>query len=187
MMNIGSRILPAFALLVAIAIFFIYINPTWTGPIVVAKTTIALDDQALVAAQQYAEQQNKLAAARDAIDPANLAAVTTLLPDSVDNVGLILDLNALAARSGLSVANVDVASNSGTTAQSSSGPSAGNADPVGSIDLSLSATGTFAAFQTFLNGVERSQRLLDVRDVVVKGSDTGIYTYQMTIRLYWLR
>ncbi|MHB0865372.1 MAG: GspMb/PilO family protein [Minisyncoccota bacterium] len=187
-MNISSRILPAFALLLAIAIFFIYINPTWTGSIAAAKNAIAIDDQALVAAQQFTDQENKLAAARDAIDPKNLAALTTFLPDSVDNVGLILDLNALAARSGLSVANVDVAGNN-SARQSSNSASlpAGSSDPVGSIDLSLSATGSFAAFQAFLDGVERSKRLLDVRDISVTGSDTGIYTYEMMIRLYWLR
>ena len=36
-------------------------------------------------------------------------------------------------------------------------------------------------------GIEKSLRLLDVQDLVVKGSDTGVYTYQMHIRFYWLR
>jgi hypothetical protein len=41
--------------------------------------------------------------------------------------------------------------------------------------------------QTFLTGIEKSARLLDVQDILVTGSDTGVYTYQMTMRLYWLR
>ncbi len=181
---ISSRILPAFALLVAIGIFFLYVNPAWTGSIAAARAAIAADDQALVAAQQYTAQQNQLAAARDAVDPANLTKLTAFLPDSIDNVGLILDLNALAARSGLAVANVDVAS---SDAQKTGASPADAPDPVGSLDLSLSASGSFTALQAFLSGVERSERLLDVHDLSVKGSDTGIYTYQMTIRLYWLR
>ena len=185
----NSRILPAFAFIIAVGIFFAYVNPTWGGSITTTRAAIAADDQALSAAQQYAAQQNQLASARDAINPASLAALNTFLPSSVDNVGLILDLNALAARSGLSVANIDVITNDTSSANSSSGgalPAAGQ-NPVGSVDLSLSAVGTFSSLQSFLKGVEMSERLLDVRDLAVKGSNTGVYNYQMTIRLYWLR
>jgi hypothetical protein len=110
----------------------------------------------------------------------------------VDNVGIILDLNALAARSGLALSNVDVLSSSQTGSSGASQTSdgslpAGGESPVGYVDLSLSAKGTYPALQGFMRGIEQSARLLDVRDLVVKGSDTGVYTYQMTIRLYWLR
>lgn len=186
----NSRILPIFALFAAVGIFFAYVNPTWSGPIASAKNAIALDNQALAAAKEYTAQQNTLVSARSAIDPTNLAQLAVFLPDSVDNVGLILDLNALAARSGLSLANIDVVTSDASSGSTSALPNALGAvqlSPVGSIDLSLSAVGTFAAFQSFLEGIERSTRLLDVQDIVVKGSDTGVYTYQMTVRLYWLR
>lgn len=185
----NSRILPIIALVVAVVIFFAYVNPTWTGSIAAARAAIAADDQALAAAKQYATQQNQLASARDAIDPTDLSALARFLPDSVDNVGLILDLNALAARAGLSVANIDVVSSAKNVARASDAgvlPAAA-LTPVGSVDLSLSATGTYPALQTFLKGIEQSARLLDIRDLVVKGSDTGVYIYQMTLRLYWLR
>ncbi len=184
----NSRILASLALIAAAGIFFAYVSPTWSGSIAAAQAAISADDQALAAAQQYTAEQNQLASARDAIDPASLASLSTFLPGSVDNVGLILDLNALAARSGLSVANIDVAAGgAGTGSSQSAGtlPTAAS-NPVGSVDLSLSASGTFAALQAFLSGVEMSARLLDLRDLVVKGSDTGVYNYQMTIRLYWL-
>lgn len=177
----NSRVLPLLALLLAIAVFFTYVHPTWSGRIADTKTAIAADEEALVAARQYAAQQNQLASERDAIDPSDLSRLSTFLPDSVDNVGLILDLNALAAHSGLALSNIDVTTNAADTS-----PAAG-ASPVGSVDLSLSAVGTYTALQNFLQGIEKSRRLLDVRDLSVKGSDTGVYTYQMTLRLYWLR
>jgi hypothetical protein len=185
----NSRILPLISFIIAIAIFFAYVNPAWTGSIAAAKQTIATDDQALVAAAHYTAQQNQLAAARDAIDPTGLSSLETMLPDSVDNVGLILDLNALASRSGLSVSNIDVVTNaSHNTQEQSNGALPSTAQgAVSSVDMSLSALGTFGALQNFLVGIEKSARLLDIHDLVVKGSDTGVYTYQMTIRLYWLR
>jgi len=182
----SSRIPPILALLVAIGIFFGYVNPTWTGEIAATKIAIENYDLALASASEYSAQQNELASARNAIDQSNLTRLSTLLPDSVDNVELILDLNALAARSGLSLSNVDVRSapeqpkNTGIVPVS-------KGDPVSSVDLSLTAVGTYPALQAFLTGVEKSARLLDIREIFVKGSDTGVYNYQMTVRLYWLR
>ena len=184
----NSRVIASIALIAAVGIFFAYVSPTWNGPIAATQAAIAADNQALAAAQQYTAEQNQLATARDAIDPASLRSLSTMLPSSVDNVGLILDLNALAARSGLSVANIDVMTGTAGGAATVPGASSSGArGSIGSVDLSLSAVGTFSSLQTFLGGVERSARLLDVRDLVVKGSDTGVYNYQMTVRLYWLR
>ena len=179
-----SRLFPVFALLAAAGIFFGYVNPVWTGPIAATKASIALDDQALAAAEQYSAQQNDLAAKRSAIEHANLAKLASFLPDSVDNVGLILDLNALAARSGISISNIDILTSPAESAKTSL-PS--GASLIGSVDLSLSAVGTYPSLKSFLAGVERSARLLDVQSLSVKGSETGVYTYEIKLRLYWLR
>lgn len=192
----NSRVLPAIAIILSVGIFFAYVKPTWSGPIVETKDAIAKDEQALTAAEEYKKKQNELASARNAIEQENLNKLSVFLPDSVDNVSLILDINALAARSGLSLANIDVVTDDSASPKSKvtepSTQSAGTlqiarANPVGSVDLSLSAIGTYSSLQSFLSGIEKSARLLDVRDITVKGSDTGVYNYQMTIRLYWLR
>ncbi len=183
---INDRILPWFALIVATGIFFGYVRPTWSDTIGKINKTIASDDKALAAAHDYDARRNTLAKARNDIDPENLKRLETFLPDSVDNVGLVLDLNALAARSGLSISNIDVTNAADTRPGSSAAP-AKNTDPTSSIDLSLSAVGTYASLQSFLVGVEKSARLLDVRDITVKGSDTGVYTFLMKIRIFWLR
>ncbi|MFA5745119.1 MAG: hypothetical protein WC887_02805 [Candidatus Paceibacterota bacterium] len=185
----NNHILPSIALLFAIGIFFFYVKPTWSGPIAEAKIAIVNDDQALVAAEKYTAQQNQLASERNAIDPANLAKLNVLLPDSVDNVGIIVNLNALAARSGFSLSNIDVTSSSANTQGVSSEGTLPISDtsPTSSVDLSLSAVGTYASFQSFLTGIEKSQRILDVQNITVSGSETGIYKYSMTLRLYWLR
>lgn len=188
----NSRILPVLALMIAAGIFFAYVSSTWSGEIATTKAAIAADDQALAAASMYTAQQNQLASARNAINQKDLARLAVFLPDSVDNVGLILNLNAIAARSGLSLSNVDVITGGGnsttqnTTAAAGATSKSAGSGPVSSVDLSLSAMGSYTALQSFLRDVEQSERLLDVKDIVVKGSSTGVYTYQVTLRLYWL-
>ena len=185
----NNRVLALLALLVAAGIFIGYVHPTWTGSIAETNAAIASDNAALAAANAYKARQAQLVTERDAIDPDNLARLTTFLPDSVDNVGLILDLNALAARSGFALSSIDVSSNSmgQGSAPANGGLSDASISSIGSIDLSLSAVGTYGALARFLDGVERSERLLDVRSLSVTGSNSGVYSYQMTLRIYWLR
>lgn len=181
-----NHLLSIVALMISAGIFFGYVNPTWNGSIAATKAAIARDNSVLTAAKQYAKQQNQLASERNAIPAADLTALENLLPDSVDNVQTILDLNAIAARTGLSLTSANVAQ-SGSGSGSQSGPAASSASgTVGSVDLTLDATGTFSALQGFLQEVESSQRLLDVENLSVSGSDTGVYTYVMLVRLYWL-
>ncbi|MDP2650390.1 MAG: hypothetical protein Q8P16_02385, partial [bacterium] len=150
----NSRVLPILALMLSIGIFFAYVNPTWNGPIAETKAAIAADVDALTAADIYTKQQAELARQQEAIDPANLARLSVFLPDSVDNVGLILDLNTLAARSGVSLSNVDVAAKSGSADANVGGAlPISETSPIDSVDLSLSAVGTYVAFQTFLSGI----------------------------------
>ncbi|PIR82905.1 hypothetical protein COU19_03140 [Candidatus Kaiserbacteria bacterium CG10_big_fil_rev_8_21_14_0_10_56_12] len=181
----NNRLTPILALVIAGALYFAYVSPTWSGRIADTKTAIASSDAALVAAHDYKDKQNKLAEERDALDPADLARLNALLPDSVDNVGLILSLNALADRSGLTLSNIDVSSNANSAQENSGGLL--NASPTNSIGLSVSAAGQYGAFLTFLSGIESSQRLLDVSDITITGSNTSTYTYHLTIRIYWLR
>lgn len=174
------------ALIVAAGIFFTYVSPTWSGPIALKRATIASDDQALTAANTYKDQQNQLAAERNKIDQTDLDRLTALLPNSVGNIALVHDLDALAVRSGIALSTIDVTAGAAAMKfANASTPSTAN--PVGSGELTLSAVGTYGAFQTFLRSMEKSQRLLDVKDIVIKGSDTGVYTYHMKVSLYWLR
>ncbi len=185
-----NRLLPFVSIVLALGIFFAYVSPLWSGKVAEQKAAIAGDVQALSSAKRYVERENQLTEERNAMDPVGLARLEKFLPDSVDNIGLILDLNSLAARSGLNLSSVDVVQSRAGTGSTSgaalpSMPSVAN--PLGTVDLKMSAVGTYTALQSFLMGMELSQRLLDVRDVTIKNAANGVYTYNITARLYWLR
>jgi Tfp pilus assembly protein PilO len=178
-----NRILPIVAFIAALAIVFFYVEPTYAGAITTREAAISSDNQTLAAAAQYTTKQNQLVSAENQIDPAALSRLSTFLPDSAGDVGLILDLDALAARDGLNLTSVDVATDDTSDTSSASAPTT----PYASLDLTLSAIGSYSSFRSFLSSIEQSERLLDVEDLTVKGSNTGIYTYTMTLRLYWLQ
>ncbi|HEY4489182.1 MAG TPA: hypothetical protein VJA87_01735 [Candidatus Paceibacterota bacterium] len=198
-----SRIFPAVAILIAIGLFFGYVNPTRSGSIASSKAQIASYESALEAAERFKEREAELIIAQANIPSDGLARLAGFLPDGVDNVQIILDLNTLAARSGITLSDFETSTDEGsssggsqTTTQQPQGPSDINGDtsfgfnsdgPIDSLEITVSATGTYASFRNFLDGIERSLRLLDVVSVSVTDSTTGVYTYDMTIRLYWLR
>lgn len=189
-----SRLSPAVATLLAIGLFFGYVNPTRTGKIAETRAQIESYESALVAAERFKQKESELIIARANVPSDGLARLTSFLPDGVDNVQIILDLNALAARSGMTLSDFNTSNDesvggteSTTVVPAADGLAFEEQEPVESLDLTISATGTYTSFRAFLEGIEQSLRLLDVVSVKVTDSDTGVYSYDMTIRLYWLR
>lgn len=176
-------ILPILAMFVSVVIFFGYTKPLYDVSVREHEMEIDAAKKALAAAAGYVERANELAVAEAAMDQEALGRLKIMLPDSVNNVRTILDLDALAVRSGIALSSVDVSETSAEKV-SEDDDSAG---PLASVELSISGRGTYAALQKFLEGIEKSQRLLDVTHISVASSETGVYTYTLTARLYWLR
>lgn len=206
---IFSRIIPLLLIIGAVGLFIGYTQPTYGGSVTSLKGEIANLDNALKAAEQFKQKEAQLTQQKNALSGEQLDRLEAYLPDSVDNVQLIVDLNSLAARSGVQLSEFSIesgTSNNASTATSGAAPLASGmpggaaplqaqsntlalqtSEPTESLELSVSATGSYAAFRTFLTGVEQSLRPLDVVELSVQDSATGVYTYDITFRLYWLR
>lgn len=204
---IVSRIVPILLVIGAIGLFIGYTQPTYGGSVTALKDEISTLDSALMAAEQFKQKEAQLTQQRNAISGEQLARLESFLPDSVDNVQLIVDLNSLAARSGVQLSEFNIAggeteSDTASSARTSDAPLTAapgamamqsntlaleSSESTESLELSVSATGSYAAFRTFLTGVEQSLRPLDVIELSVQDSETGVYTYDITFRLYWLR
>ncbi len=185
----SSRILPLFFLVLAGGIFFAYIQPTFSGSVATLRGEIESLDAALMAARQFKEKEIELTRERNSLSAEQIERLEAFLPDNVDNVQLIVDLNSLAARSGVTLSDFNIVSGEGTTGTSTDTEiiPLEASESTDSLELSVSATGSYAAFRTFLAGVEQSLRPLDIVELTVDDSATGVYTYDVTFRLYWLR
>lgn len=185
-----SRLIPIIGILIAIGLFAGYIHPTYTGAVAAQRAQVKSYDTALAAADAFSEKESELLAEKAALSEADLARLSSFLPDGVDNVQLILDLDALANRTGVNLSNFDVTAtdeNQMTSGLTGNRLPLTNSRPAESLTLSVSATGTYGAFRAFLDGVEHSLRLLDLIGLQVNDSATGVYTYDMVFRIYWLR
>lgn len=192
---IFTRIIPLLMIIGAAGLFIGYAQPTYSGSIADLTTEIRDIDTALEAAKDFKEKEIQLTRDRAAITEDQIMRLESFLPDNVDNVRLIVDLNSLAARSGVQLSEFSIENNSEESSSTQTAAPLGGGttlalragEPTESLDLSVAATGSYASFQTFLLGVENSLRHIDVVEISVDDSQTGIYTYDITFRLYWLK
>ncbi len=203
-----SRVLPIVFVLAALGIFFGYIHPTVTGQIASTQKDITEYDRALNAAKRFDEKQAQLASELKALPPDGIKRLEQFLPNNVNNVQLILDLDALASKSGLKITTFSDAQSVTKTPSSSvdapppmtgamvPGMNTGMGGPIGasntsssydSIDITIGATGSYTQLRMFLDNIEASLQPLDLVELRISDSSTGVYTFTMTFRLYWLR
>jgi hypothetical protein len=182
-----SRLLPILAIIFSIAIIFVYIRPTYSGTISDLNTKIDQYNDALEAAERFQRKEAELTQARAQIPPALLERLGQFLPAGVDNVQLILDMDALAARSGVVLSDFNIKSDAETSPDGGGDLAELSDTPVDSLNLTFKATGTYPAFRSFLEGIENSLRPLDVMQLTLNESTTGVYEYDVAVRIYWLR
>lgn len=182
-----TKLFPFVALILAAALMFGYVMPTYKQSIVPAQAQIASLESALAAAKGFTLKEADLEKQRTSISPQNLARLESFLPDGVNNVQLILDLDGLAARSGMALSNFNIDTNSISSGSSANSLALASSNPVDSVQLTLETNGTYAQFHSFLAGIEQSLRPLDVVNITVgPGVGTGSYKYTITVRIYWL-
>lgn len=178
--------------LLAGAIFLWYTRPTY-DTVKVQQAQIARYDEALTKAAELQELKQSLLARYNSFDPNQVARLQKFLPDNVDNIGLILDLNNLASQHGMSLENVDVSG--GGPTNPTSAPTTIGATPLkyDSITLRFTTHSTYANFEQFLRDVESSLRIADLVSLSITGSGAAgssasrIYQYQIALRTYWLK
>ncbi|HET8581469.1 MAG TPA: hypothetical protein VFL98_03315 [Candidatus Paceibacterota bacterium] len=189
-------------LLVAAVVFFGYTKPAYSHVQELRAQSGQLN-QILSEASEFQKLKSQLIARYNALPSDKLARLSKLLPDHVDNVRLILDIDSLAGQNGLALENVVInsgtgasGSGSGSDSDSSDAPTAlgaasANQVPYGTLTMQFKTEGSYQHFLQFLHGLEGSLRLVDVTDLTVsQGSSASApdsYAYAMTIQTYWLK
>lgn len=181
------------------AIFFLYTQPEYDTVQVLAAQG-AQYDAALAKASELQQVKQSLLAKYNSFDAASLARLQTMIPDQVDNIRLILDMDNIANQHGMALQNVSISTPTSASAQTGAvGAISTGGTKYDSITMSFSTTGTYEQFKSFLADLEHSLRVVDIVSLSFSSSQTGsqsgqraagsepTYSYSMTIRTYWLR
>jgi Tfp pilus assembly protein PilO len=185
-------VLALVALIIAGAIFFWYTKPTYDS-VQGIRDESAQYDQALAKANELQQLKQQLLTRYNSFSPTDLDHIQKLLPDHVDNVALILDLDNLAAQYQMPVENVDVSTPASSASSDSSGIATigASGQKYNSVTIHFNTKGTYQNFQTLMTQLEHSLRIVDMVGLTLApdsvNGQANAYTFDVTLRTYWLK
>lgn len=180
--------IPATLIGVAIGLFALYTNPTYQASKALAAQVQSYDD-ALSKSQELRAVRDQLLSKRNTFSAEDVQKLQKVLPDNVDNIRLIIDINNIASRHALTLESVGLGEVSDSQNQRNTGAVAASGDTIGSVDVGFSITTSYDTMLAFLADLEHSLRIVDVEKIsfsvgTAKGVDKNSYSF--SIRTYWL-
>ncbi len=179
---------------VSVGVFVMFVWPRYQN-IQTTRAAIANSDNSLSTAAKLKASREALIAKYNSIPKADLDNLKTLLPDTVNNIRLIIQINALATKNGLSVLrNVEY-----QAVQEKAAAGAANTEasrrPYGEFAVSFETVGQYKNFLAFLSDLEANLRLIDVTGIDFSlgagagGDQGGIVSnsYKVSLKTYWLK
>lgn len=201
-------IIPIILIGIAIAGFFMFTSPLFKD-ISVLREQIASYNEALNNSKALDAERDKLTQKYNTINTENLLKLEKLLPDNVNNIRLILEIEKIASPYGMVLKDVKYDSTSQKDAGiegetdnakpartiSQSGLSQVSPKDYGIWDLEFSTQGTYNNFINFVKDLEKNLRIVDISSIEFSSSvGTGLnpsfseaYKYSFKIKTYWLK
>lgn len=201
-------LLPIINLAIATALFFLFTNnvvikaplvekqddvTTSTGGVQALLARQSQLNDAIDAANKLKSRVNELNQKYNSFDPNDVARLDQLLPDNVNNIQLIIDVNGIARKNGMSIKNVkvDTSLDKSASVNSQNAAAVKAQSPVdsrlGVMTLSFSITGSYDIYKKFLTDLASSLRIIDISSTSFNTDDKGIYNYDVTLKTYWLK
>jgi Tfp pilus assembly protein PilO len=129
--------------------------------------------------------KNELLTKFNNISAAEKKEIETVLPDSLDFVRLVSQIDAVGSKYGISIKSItsrEINSSAGTSIKGAEPPK-----PYNSAAIGFSFDASYDKFNTFMADLEKSMRVLDIKSVKLNSKDTGIYSYTVEFETYWLK
>jgi Tfp pilus assembly protein PilO len=194
-------ILPTILIGVAITGFFLLTNPLYKE-ITLKREQVASYNEALDNSKALEAERDKLTQKYNSFDPENLSKLQKLLPDNVDNIRLILEIEKIALPYGMTLKDVKYDATKKDTKDAAltqavdmqEGENFSNRD-YGILSLEFSTQGTYSNFINFIKDLENNLRIVDISSIQFTSSaELGLnpslpeaYKYNFIIKTYWLK
>ena len=177
-----KRIAPLIFLLAALGLFFLFITPRYE--VVKAKRgQIKILNDALLNSRKVQAARDTLLTTYNNISNADLERLKRILPDHVDNVRLILEINRIATDNGMILQNVTTRDDT----RADSGAFGPDDSAYGKIRMSFSLAGKYESLVNFLKEIEQSLRVVDIVALSFTRGRGDLYEYEIEVDTYWLK
>lgn len=187
-------ILPIILIGLSITIFFTFTNPFYQD-ISLLRLESSAYNTALGNSKTLESERDKLTQKYNSIGGENLARLQKFLPESVDNIRLILEVERLAMPYGMALRDVkyeaNLQENPRTPGIITGGPVAEAVrKDYGIWNLEFSTEGSYDDLVNFVKDLENNLRIVDIAGVSFasgSGLSTTNYKFSFKVKTYWLR
>lgn len=189
-------IMPIILIGIAVGGFFVFTKPMYED-ISELRAQASSYDEALSNSKALENERDKLTSKFNGISKEDLDKLKKLLPDNIDNIRLILEIEKIASPYGMLLKDVKYNANESQTA-TPDGVIQGGSPDTGSQDykilnMEFSVSGSYNNFLNFTRDLESNLRIIDISSVEfssdgdAKTNPTGVYKYTFKIKTYWLK
>lgn len=191
-------IIPTILIGISVLLFALFTNPIY-GDVTGLRATSASYEEALANAKNLQSVRESLLSKYNGFSTEDVARLKKLLPDNVDNIRLILEIQGIASNYGMQIKNVkyDAKKAAGVETETPQNAAAAREQvrDYGVFDMEFSTEGSYDNFVKFVRDMERSLRIVDVTSVAFSSVDgasaqslaNNIYKYDFKIKTYWLK
>lgn len=198
-----KSLMPLILILLSVAIFVFLIDNEYKE-VQTLRAEVAENNKTLEIAKELRVKREELRESFNMISQDERLELEKLLPDTVDNVRLIIDINNIAENYGIILRDINIVTDedagSGASKVSAQGSNFEgvieensikyvDTSKVGVISFSFSVAAKYEVFIEFLQELEESLRIVDIRNIqITRPSAEGmIYDYNVTMDTYWLK
>jgi hypothetical protein len=181
-----KALLPIVLMIVSIALFFLQVTPLYSE-VKGLRAESAQYDEALGYASELETLRVELAQKLESFPDQDLARLDHFLPRRLDTVRIILDVDGIALRNGVRLADFAVGEPKATQSQAK-GKTATTNTGYSTVSLGFTFTSSYGSASQFIRDLQRSLRLLDITMLTVKPSNTvpGQYDFNISLDTYWI-
>jgi len=178
-------ITPIMLVAISVGAFMFYIDPTY-AEIRTLQSDVEKHNEALTKANELRQIRTELSDKRKEIGDDKIERLLKLIPNNLDSVRLILDLDALAIRYGMRLADLTLEEKPDAVPQGEL--ASVDVNKYNSINIGFSVKGTYKDVRAFIRALESSLRLVDIESISFgqEGAD-GTYVFKLDLKTYWLK
>ncbi len=151
----------------------------------------AENESVLANVRKLDETRNMLRKKYDSITGEQLERLNKFLPNSPENVPLILELNGLAEQFDMVLQNVKIEdlTKDSTTRDASVKKTTNDLGPqIGVLQINFIIVGTYANLAEFVRNAEKNLRVIDFQKITFSATDDKqVYQYTVSLKTYWLK
>lgn len=166
---------PIAAIIISVIVLFTYVKPTLNEVKGIQSETREYSD-VIANAKQFNDLIQTRVAEMDTIGVRNLARLDKFLPNDIDEVRFLYDIDTIAKKHRMLFGNISVEED---TEDDDSGT-------VSFVEMSFALIGSYEQFKNVLKDFEQSLALTEVTEINFSAGEGDLIQFELTVRTFQL-